>query len=72
MATQKRTTVYVLQDNWRNEGWKDFPPFFKSAKEASEVFEQMLLDHIWLGEGKRKWRLVRRVTNDYVEESQGS
>lgn len=66
MATVKRTIIFLVQDNWNNEDWKDSFAFGKNERAAREYYEKKIADPIWTAEGRRKWRLVRRITNDYV------
>ncbi len=60
--------TYVVQNRWLDKPWLDHDEFDDLAK-AKAMFAERKADPIWSGEGKRKWRLVRRtVVNELVED----
>jgi hypothetical protein len=65
-----RKILFIIQDNWNNEGWNDFrfgASHPKDRTDAEEQFKELTTNPIWSGyEGERKWRMVRRTIIDYV------
>lgn len=64
-----RKILFIIQDNWNNEGWKDFKfggAHPKDEDDASKQFKELTTNPIWLGEGKREWRMVRRTITDTI------
>lgn len=64
MAT---TITYIVQDQHPSTGkvWKDIGKFDNEAL-ACTAYDKYISDIIWLDNGKRKWRVVKRRTDNTV------
>jgi hypothetical protein len=72
MAAVKRQVLYFIQDNYKNCGWFDHTHggYHESQLErAKRDFEERRTNPIWLDDGNRRWRLIKRTINDYIVES---
>lgn len=54
---------YVLQESWENGPWEDHIENDK-LEPTKKSYQERISNPIWHGEGRRKWRMVRRYTLD--------
>lgn len=68
MAT---TVTYIVQDQHPSTGkaWKDIDQWNNEA-EALASYDRYVNDPIWLDNGKRRWRVVKRRTDNTVIKEQ--
>jgi len=59
--------TYVLQDNWKDEGWDDWGEY--NLEQCQKHYDDKTSDSIWHGDNnERKWRIIRRITIEEVME----
>ena len=69
IRTHSRKTVYVIQDNLDDKGWKNFrmsEDYPEDKRNADWWFKTISADTAyWTMGGRRKWRMIQRVIVEY-------
>lgn len=61
---------YVVQSTGKDGTWYDFAVFNNpSPTKAYAFYLEMENDPMWRDEGKRHWRLIKRITTEKVMEA---